>query len=191
LALLQLSCVNCSAPLQIGDDLERFACAYCGTSQVVVRSGGTISVKKIESAINAVQRGTDRTAAELALPRLTKELSVALELREKALEQAREKNERALRGRRMLTTIIAIVLLFIGFALIAVAANSSNLSNTKLQVFSFLWLASFVGIPTYVYKKVKLPPDTSLDAVAPHNAVIEKIKAQIKANRAILDEAVN
>jgi DNA-directed RNA polymerase subunit RPC12/RpoP len=71
---IPLKCVNCGAKLEITPDMDRFACGYCGTEQLVERKGGTIALKGVEEAISRVQVGTDKTAAELALPRLEKEL---------------------------------------------------------------------------------------------------------------------
>ena len=61
--------------MTITDDLDIFACGYCGSNQKVYRSGGVVALRKVEEAIKSVQRGTDRTAAELTLARLSKELS--------------------------------------------------------------------------------------------------------------------
>jgi len=52
-----------------------FACGYCGSSVQVERGQGTISLHVIKSALRDVQRGTDKTAAELAIRRLTDDLS--------------------------------------------------------------------------------------------------------------------
>jgi len=41
---------------------------------IVQRRGGTISLKRVEEAIKKLQIGTDRTAAELAIPRYEKDL---------------------------------------------------------------------------------------------------------------------
>ena len=41
---------------------------------LVQRRGGAVSLKTVESAIRRVQMGTDKTAAELALPRLQAEI---------------------------------------------------------------------------------------------------------------------
>lgn len=97
--ILSLSCANCSAPLEIDGDTERFTCAYCGSAQILERKGGTVSLKKVESAINAVQRGTDRTAAELAIPRLTRERDEVLQERAAALKAHAESLARARSGR--------------------------------------------------------------------------------------------
>ena len=55
--------------------METFACGYCGASQIVERHGGTVSLKLVNDAIQKVQQGTDKTAAELAIKRLTKDLN--------------------------------------------------------------------------------------------------------------------
>jgi predicted RNA-binding Zn-ribbon protein involved in translation (DUF1610 family) len=71
---LTLSCVNCGGKLQVSLDMTRFACGYCGTEQIVKRKGGTVALKGLTEAINRVQAGTDKTAAELALNRLSADL---------------------------------------------------------------------------------------------------------------------
>jgi len=72
---LSLKCSNCGGDLNIGPDVEHFACGYCGSSQVVHRDGGIITLKAVESAIAKVQLGADRTAAELAVRRLKDDLN--------------------------------------------------------------------------------------------------------------------
>lgn len=76
-----LSCKSCGAKLEVYSDMERFACGYCGTEMIVQRRGGTVALKGVTEAIQRVQVGTDKTAAELALVRLAdekKELEVKL-----------------------------------------------------------------------------------------------------------------
>jgi hypothetical protein len=80
--LLTLKCPNCSASLEIFPDMDSFACGYCGSQQMVQRRGGTISLKLVTDAIEKVQHGTDRTASELAIQRLTKEIGVIVTQRQ-------------------------------------------------------------------------------------------------------------
>ena len=75
---VRLECTGCGASLDITPNLEVFSCGYCGARQMVRRSGGSVSLKPLEEAISRVQRGTDRTASELAVPRLKEEM-VALD----------------------------------------------------------------------------------------------------------------
>lgn len=70
-----MRCSNCGASLKISADQEYFACGYCGTEQIVESKGGTVYLKPIIDAIRKVQLGTDKTASEMALKRLTVELS--------------------------------------------------------------------------------------------------------------------
>lgn len=74
---LVLKCPSCGGKLEIASDMEQFACGYCGTEQVVVRRGGTVSLKPVVEAIERVQQGTDKVAAEMALKRLQEELKAA------------------------------------------------------------------------------------------------------------------
>jgi hypothetical protein len=71
---ITLKCQSCGGKLDVYEDMERFACAYCGTEMIVQRRGGTVALKLVQEAIKKVQVGTDKTAAELALVRLNDEL---------------------------------------------------------------------------------------------------------------------
>jgi DNA-directed RNA polymerase subunit RPC12/RpoP len=71
---ISLNCKNCGAALSVYEDMDRFACGYCGTELLVERRGGTVCLKRIESIIEGVREGTDKTAAELAAVRLSREL---------------------------------------------------------------------------------------------------------------------
>ena len=75
LKTLSLRCPSCGATLDVTPELDRFACGYCGTEQIVQRQGGTVALKLLGDAIARVQYGTDRTAAELALRRLRDDLA--------------------------------------------------------------------------------------------------------------------
>ena len=73
--LVSLTCPSCNGKLQIGKDLERFACGYCGTEFVVNRGGGIVSLSPVVEGLKRVESGLDRTASELAIARLQKEIS--------------------------------------------------------------------------------------------------------------------
>lgn len=70
-----LSCPSCGGKLQITADIERFACSYCGTEHIVRRSGGIISLAPVVEGLKKVQTGVDKTASELAIQRLTREIA--------------------------------------------------------------------------------------------------------------------
>ena len=69
-----LSCPSCGGKLEITNDVERFACAHCGREHLVKRSGGMVSLSPVVDALNRVGVGVDKTAAELAIVRLQKEI---------------------------------------------------------------------------------------------------------------------
>ena len=182
--LLKLTCANCSAPLEVGDDLERFACAYCGTTQIVERSGGVVALRKVESAIHAVQRGTDRTAAELAIPRLQRELTEAKAAKREVLAAFEERLVRAKSGRRKLTWIVFLALFFTGPTLAISVGSSYPVFGNILTVLIFLCI---IVVPIFVYRKIKLPRDTRKEDTAKHDALIARLEDQLRANRSILD----
>jgi ribosomal protein S27E len=59
---INLNCANCGAKLEVYDDMERFACGYCGTELIAQRRGGTVALRAVTEAIKKVQIGTDKTA---------------------------------------------------------------------------------------------------------------------------------
>lgn len=72
---ISLKCQSCGAGLSITAEMERFACGYCGTEQIVQRNGGTVFLRILHEEISQVRVGTDKTAAELAIKRITGELA--------------------------------------------------------------------------------------------------------------------
>jgi DNA-directed RNA polymerase subunit RPC12/RpoP len=71
---LSLSCPSCGGKLQITSDIERFACSYCGTEQIVKRGGGIISLTPVIDGLKNIKVGVDKTSSELALIRLNREI---------------------------------------------------------------------------------------------------------------------
>jgi predicted RNA-binding Zn-ribbon protein involved in translation (DUF1610 family) len=71
---ITLSCPSCGHKLQITSDIDRFACAACGNEHIVNRSGGIATLKPVIEGIEKVQVGVDKTASELAIVRLKKEI---------------------------------------------------------------------------------------------------------------------
>lgn len=70
-----LSCQNCGGKLEVYEDMTRFACAHCGSEMIAEHRGSTIILKSVQDAIQKVQAGTDKTAAEVAIVRLRQEIS--------------------------------------------------------------------------------------------------------------------
>lgn len=83
---IALFCTSCGAKLEITPDIERFVCLHCGTHHVVRRGGGIVSLQPLVEGLVRVQQGTDRTAAELAIRRLSEEIAVAVKERQELEE---------------------------------------------------------------------------------------------------------
>lgn len=82
-----LKCPHCGSPLKVRENMDHFACAFCGASVRVEREGGVIALTTVMDEIKAVKHGTDRAAAELALVRLKQELKAVT----KSLDEAESK----------------------------------------------------------------------------------------------------
>ena len=69
-----LTCPSCGGKLEITPDIDHFACSHCGREHIVKRSGSIVSLSPVVDAIKQVGVGVDKTAAELAIVRLQKEI---------------------------------------------------------------------------------------------------------------------
>lgn len=179
--LLKLSCASCLAPLEIGEDLERFTCSYCGAAQIIERSGGALATRKIETVLQAVQRGTDRTAAELAIPRLTRELAEAQSARADILATARKSGDRAMRARRKAALITFCVMFFLGPLAMA------GMGVAMGTFLALIWSVAIIAVPIWVYNNFQLPAEKVLDATAAIDARISRLEEHLRVNRSILD----
>jgi len=75
--IIKLTCPACGAKLELTEDIERFACSYCGNEHIVIRRGGLVTLKPVVEQLEGVRVATDKTASELALVRLEKEIEEA------------------------------------------------------------------------------------------------------------------
>jgi ribosomal protein S27E len=114
---IKLSCANCGGELEVYDDMERFACGYCGTEIAVERRGGTIVLKSISQPVKNMPAGTDKTSAELALMRLKEE---AKNLSKRYDAMMKEKIERNKKGYIMGVSFLLIGLVVVrsGYGLV-------------------------------------------------------------------------
>lgn len=88
--IISMSCPSCGGDLQIVEDIDQFACAHCGNEHIVKRFGNTISLAPVVDQLMRVQAGIDKTASELAIERLSREIG-ELEKEYAALWDARAK----------------------------------------------------------------------------------------------------
>jgi predicted RNA-binding Zn-ribbon protein involved in translation (DUF1610 family) len=104
---ISLNCLSCGGTLEIYDDMERFACGYCGTEMAVQRRGGTAVLKAATAASLEDHNRVDK-AADLA--RLKEEGQGLSKRREVMLN---DKIERQKWG-----YLLAVALFLVGFFLV-------------------------------------------------------------------------
>jgi predicted RNA-binding Zn-ribbon protein involved in translation (DUF1610 family) len=102
ITFITLSCPSCGGKLQITNDMNRFACGHCGNEHIVRRSGGTISLTPVVEGLRKVQSGVDKTASELAIVRLKKEIE--------ELEEECDDLENDLSNKRYYWTLALVIL---------------------------------------------------------------------------------
>jgi predicted RNA-binding Zn-ribbon protein involved in translation (DUF1610 family) len=71
---LALLCPTCGAKLQVSKNTTALPCLYCGNAHTVNRQNGSVH---LDVAMQGIQTSVDKTAAELAISRLTNELVLA------------------------------------------------------------------------------------------------------------------
>jgi superfamily II helicase len=55
-------------------DIDRFVCVHCASEKIVKRGAGVISLQPVMEGLQRVEKSVDKTAAVLAIVRLTGEL---------------------------------------------------------------------------------------------------------------------
>jgi ribosomal protein S27AE/HAMP domain-containing protein len=167
LKIIPLKCPNCGAKLDIDNGMDRFNCSYCGAEQYVERRGGTVVLRLVVDAIQKVQVGTDKTAAELALIRLKTE-SERLNEKHKALWSLHDGNR--------------TIILIIGCA-VGLGGLVTLLSAEKGDALIAACIALLVGV-VLVYVSFTLRPVRELEEL---ERQIEKTEQEIKRNQAIVN----
>jgi len=167
---INLICTNCGGRLEVYDDMERFACGYCGSEMLVQRRGGTVILKAVTEAIHKVQIGTDKTAAELAIVRLNNE-------REKLMaDYARLEAERSSSSGRAGCGLTFVILLAI--SMIAVIPEKPGFGISALVL--------LIGLTVLIAKQVAKNKNRSSVFVAEVKSKIHQTEREIDRNRKIV-----
>ncbi len=133
-----LTCPSCGGKLHVTNDLERFACGYCGTEHIVRRSGGIVSIAPVIEAVQQVKMGVDRTASELAIARIKGDMQ-KLSLEIYSIQNQMQMPLPKYTNRRRFT-LLSVVLILIGMLFLSMYGilNSSNLVGFTLTVSGIL-----------------------------------------------------
>jgi len=97
---IKLNCENCGSGLDVYDDMDRFACGYCGTEMAVQRRGGTIVLQPV----------TENSSRKVTLTNLKEEAETLSKRCESMLSDRAEQKKRGF--------IIGASLLLVGFVVL-------------------------------------------------------------------------
>jgi predicted RNA-binding Zn-ribbon protein involved in translation (DUF1610 family) len=142
LHIIPLKCPSCAAKLDIASDMEQFACGFCGTTLMVRRAGGTISLRTVTDAISKVQAGTDKTASELAIQRLDTE-RIGLAARRAEIERT---GQAGINGIKSMLAGAVIAIFAIVFMLGLIVIKDTTVGIIASLGFSLILLAPVVYI---------------------------------------------
>jgi ribosomal protein S27AE len=107
---VKLKCENCGSGFDVYDDMDRFACGYCGTEMAVQRRGGTIVLHTVADAVRKTQVMADNPSRELTLVHLKEEADTVSKRCEAMLSDRAEQKKRGF--------IIGASLLLVGFVVV-------------------------------------------------------------------------
>lgn len=161
---------GCGAALRIELQAQTHACGYCGATLRVDHAQDALSLSLVADAVAGVQRGTDRTAAELAIRRLSEDIKTLerglVELRDRWDDElaAWSKAERLAAQRKgprqeLAQIAVAVVTFFVAFTVILVlsVAVSSEMppALATLALAGAFYIAWRVGrySPSLLYAK--------------------------------------
>jgi ribosomal protein S27AE len=189
LKVVPLKCPSCGAKLEVSEDMDRFACGYCGTELVTQRRGGTVALKSLTDAIVKVQIGTDKTAAELALRRLQDELHdvrthrAAQESSWQACLVEYDTAVEIVKKRKLSLWVIGALSIFVIYVIGSLTQNllstiSYGLADSKLPGI----LALIVGITLFIFMVVVREKRNFLDK--------ETLRQEIKADEMHRDQSM-
>jgi ribosomal protein S27AE len=97
---VKLKCENCGSGFDVYDDMDRFACGYCGTEMAVQRRGGTIMLQPV----------TDNSSRKPTAVHLKEEAETLSKRCEAMLSDRAEQKKRGF--------IIGASLLLVGFVVV-------------------------------------------------------------------------
>jgi ribosomal protein S27AE len=191
--IVKLNCANCGGVLEIHEDMDQFACGYCGSAQIVERRGGTVALKLVVDAVARVQVGTDRTAAELALIRLEKELASAHAQWQAAGAKFNQSNNPssppAIIGMVLASVVGVLGLLILGANLDA-SAKGPDVGSLVLSVVLLGGaIAAFIFCLRQNAEAGKRHAAKRLEFEAPYEQRIQELEQSIKKNREMVDDS--
>jgi len=177
---VSLSCPSCGGKLTITDDIDRFACGYCGKEILVNRGGGIVSLKPVVDEIKRVGIGVDKTASELALNRLQKEI----ESYSKQKEELFENNPQPYLSPLSYGLIVLGVIL--AFFSISINNQYSTENGQCFIVLSFLMIIGGIAWIFFYNRRRKNWEEEIQNAEKPIDTQISRIQQEIERHKKIV-----
>jgi predicted RNA-binding Zn-ribbon protein involved in translation (DUF1610 family) len=174
---ITLTCPTCGGKLQITDKISTFACGHCGNEHIVHREGGAVYLAPLAQDVRHIRTGVDKTAAELAVARLSKEVATL----ESELNEVMAITDDEWAGGLTAVKVLAVF----GVFLLIYSLQSANIFMFLLQILiaiGALWLA----FKTYQDRKNKIESLRNAE-VERINALLDPKYAQLEKNRRIAE----
>jgi ribosomal protein S27AE len=173
-----LSCPTCGGKLEITEDIDRFACGHCGNEHIVKRLGAIVSIEPVVAELRKIGYGTDRTASELAINRLSKEISsikANIQLLKKDIQLLEQdigllEERKSSKAAYLLVGVFIIIFWFFGYC------GFFNISSGEIVpgTFAIILMFGTCGV--------------GLLMIRDHRKGITKIEASIKENLALIKD---
>lgn len=111
---ITLSCPSCGGKLDVNPKMEYLFCSYCGQKQMLRHHDGAVSLAPVLEVMEGVKSGVDKTASELAIVRLQKEIDEIEDEKEDLIDEYPEPT----------TNVLFIVFFIVGILGIVGAINA-------------------------------------------------------------------
>lgn len=135
--IVTLTCPSCGGKLKITDEIEKFACSYCGAEHIVKRVDGSVYIKPILDNLNTIKSESDETANYLTAQRIREELSL--------LDSKHKRYKRSTTFWTIFTGILTLAAVFLLVLLISSAFSLSDMDDPVTTIIMMLiWPGVFV-----------------------------------------------
>lgn len=161
MAFIPMKCSSCGGALEIRPEMDFFSCGYCGTALMVERKGGTIALKMVAEGLKAVQLGTDKAAAELAIQRLQRRLSEVQSRYAQAMAVWQDELANSAGGGLMLVILmgVMIVAMLLGLLMLFVGVTAKE---PTIAIIGLLFVAA--GVWVFIRSRGTKGPRRDLEA---------------------------
>jgi hypothetical protein len=159
--IINLTCPSCGGKLQITNDIDRFACGFCGNELLVQRGGGIVTLAPVVAELKNVQAGVDKTASELAIARLTGEINNLVAQREHA--------DNAKSIRYMFAVIFALPGIILFASWVSMVSQNGFLEDGAAKGVVFVLAILLGGIGYWIYSSTKVAVNKT---IGPINQII-------------------